>query len=180
MSGYCWRNTPGSDPNKPQGPGHMESEITYLLQVEPKGDLPAWAVNLTGVVQGMNCLRVVEYAEEQRRLVLRMYKQNPELNRVEVLKLSVPKGEARTIEFSADAGKEIIVDWILDDHDISFSVINPDGSELVSLAKQACNMASDPYFGRIKTTQKGTHMFKFDNSYSWFTPKNVYYHFLVV
>jgi len=60
MSGYLWKNVPGSDPNKPMGEGHMKSEITYFLQAEPKGELPAWAVNLTGAEQGMNCLRVVQ------------------------------------------------------------------------------------------------------------------------
>jgi hypothetical protein len=181
MSGYVWKNVEGSNPQQPEGPGHMQSEITYLLQVEPKGDLPAWAVNLTGAVQGMNCLRVVEYAEEQRRLVLLMFKQNPELNRVEVIKLDVPKGEVQSVAFEVqEEGREILVDWILEDNDVSFSIRGPDGSALVAAPKQASNMGTDAYHMRVKAKAKGVHRFEFDNSYSWFTNKRVYYHFLVL
>jgi START domain len=142
MSGYLWRNVPGSDPNKPTGEGHMMTEITYLLQVEPKGVLPPWAVNLTGAQQGMNCLRVVRYAEEQRRLVLKMYDENPELNRTEVMVQSIPKGEAFEIPVEVSvAGKTIIVDWVLEENDISFSIVGPDGEKLVNVEKASHNMA---------------------------------------
>jgi len=181
MSGYVWRNVPGSDPHKPTGEGHMMTEITYLLQVEPKGVLPPWAVNLTGAQQGMNCLRVVRYAEEQRRLVLKMYDENTELNRTEVMVKTIPKGEALEIpvEVSA-AGKTIIVDWILEDNDISFSIIAPDGEKLVNVEKATHNMSGKPYFGRIKTKVKGKHIMRFDNTYSWFTAKKLYYHYLAL
>jgi len=181
MSGYIWRNLPGSDPHKPTGEGHMMTEITYLLQVEPKGILPAWAVNLTGAQQGMNCLRVVRYAEEQRRLVLKMYDENPELNRTEVMVKTVPKGEAIEIPFEVDApGKVILIDWILEDNDVTFSIVGPDEGNLLHQEKAVHNMSGKPYHGKITAKAKGKHVIKFDNSYSWFTPKKVYYHFLVL
>jgi len=182
MSGYVWRNVPGTDPNKPLGEGHMMTEITYLLQVEPRGVIPEWAVNLTGAEQGMNCLRVVGYAEEQRRLVLKMYEENPELNRTEVMKLNVPKGASEAIEFNVDrAGREIIFDWILEDNDVSFSIVGPDGaSTLLTAAKERANMGTKAFHGRVKAKTAGVHKFVFDNSYSWFTGKLVFYHFLVL
>jgi hypothetical protein len=181
MSGYVWRNLPGTDPHKPMGEGSMMTEIIYLLQVDPKGILPPWAVNLTGAQQGMNCLRVVKYAEEQRRLVLKMYEENTELNRTEVMMKDIPKGESFELPFEVNAaGKNIIVDWVLQDNDISFSIIAPNGEKLVSVDKGAFNMGSKPYFGRFKANVKGKHVFKFDNSYSWFTAKKLYYHYLVL
>lgn len=181
MSGYIWRNVPGSDPMKADGEGHMMSEITYLLQVDPKGILPAWAVNLTGVQQGMNCLRVVEYAKEQRELVLKMYAENPELNRIEVMKKNIPKGESFQVPFQVDAaGKTIIIDWILDENDITFAILGPDGTDLVRAAKAAHTMDGTAYHNRITTKAKGTHTIVFDNSYSWFTSKQVYWHYLVL
>ena len=181
MSGYVWRDAPGSDPKKPMGDGHMMSEITYILQAEPKGILPEWVVNLTAAEQGMNCLRVVAYGNEQRRLVLRMYEQNPELNRVEVMKATVNKGESFSVVADADApGKEIVIDWILEDNDVSFSIVAPSGEALVSVPKTAHNMAGKPFFGRYTTKEKGAHTITWDNSYSWFTSKLLYYHFLVI
>ena len=95
-----------------------------------------------------------------------MYKQNPELNRVEVMKLDVPKGEARTVRFHAEKGKEIVLDWILEDNDVSFSIVNPDGTELVAAEKKACTLqdVGSSYHGRVKATQSGEHLLKFDNS----------------
>lgn len=182
MSGYVWRNVPGTDPNKPTGEGHMMTEITYLLQVDPKGVLPPWAVNLSGAQQGMNCLRVVKYAEEQRRLVLAMYDQNPELNRTEVFSKLIPKGEVFEVVVDVDAaGKTILIDWILDDNDISFTLVDPNGEKLVVSDKAAHSLANNkPYHGRIKTKAKGKHIIRFDNSYSWFTAKTVHYHHLAL
>ena len=110
-----------------------------------------------------------------------MYDENPELNRTEVFSRVVPKGEVFELPVDVDvAGKTIIVDWVLDENDISFSVVGPDGEKLVTVEKAANNMAGKPYHGRIKTKAKGKHILRFDNSYSWFTGKKVHYHHLVL
>jgi len=149
--------------------------------VDPKGVLPPWAVNLTGAQQGMNCLRVVNYAENQRRLILKMYDENVETNRSEVLQVFVPKGEFVELPFTVNAeGKTLVVDWILDENDISFVVLDPSNKELLRADKSPSNLQGKPFYGRVKLNKPGKYIMKFDNSYSWFTGKQVNYHFLVI
>lgn len=183
MSGYIWKNIPGRDPNKPEGENHMMCEITYLLQIEVGGNVPPWAVNLTGVHQGMNCLRVVGYAEEQRKLVKFMYDKNIELNRTEVRKYDIPQGETREIKVLVPKGKELVFDWCLEANDIGFSVRGPSGTGmelLIPHARQNCNLSTNPYYGRVTAKETGVHSLIFDNSHSWFTSKRVYLHYLVL
>jgi hypothetical protein len=156
------------------GEGHMMTDTTYFLQVNPKGVIPAWAVNFTAANQGMNVLRVREFAEHQRRIIWFLYKQNPELNEAGVLTQTVDK--EFEYKLTAEEGQTIVFEWVLEANDIGFQLEAPNGDVLVGPERKSCNMETEGYFGRVVAPTSGEYTLKWDNTFSWFTSKTLYHH----
>lgn len=180
MTGYFWKNTEGSDPKKPVGKNAMSIDLTYLLQINIKGAIPRWAVNLVGPQQGLNVKRVRDYALKQRDIITHFWDDNTELNGFEALSSTIEKGTSFEATIEVPAGSELVFEWILEENDIYFSVQAPDGSFPVPSASHACTVKTKPYQNRFIAEVGGTYTLKWDNTSSWFTSKTVYYHQVVI
>ncbi|GBG31850.1 Retinal-binding protein [Hondaea fermentalgiana] len=180
MTGYFWKNTEGSDPKKPVGKNAMSIDLTYLLQINIKGAIPKWAVNLVGPQQGLNVKRVRDYALKQRDIITHFFDKNTELNGFEVLSATIDKGTSFQTTIEVPEGSELVFEWVLEDYDISFSIQGPDGSFPVPAASHSCSLKTEPYQDRFTAKEAGVYTLKWDNSSSWFTSKTVFYHQVVV
>jgi len=180
MTGYFWKDTEGSDPRKPMGKNSMSIDLTYLLQINIKGSIPRWAFNLVGPQQGLNVKRVRDYALMQRDIITHFFDDNTELNGFECHKEVIEKGNAFQTTIAVKQGEELVYEWVLEDYDIAFSILNPDGSTAVEPQTHACTLKSTPHHGRFFATQTGEFTLIWDNTSSWFTPKTVYYHQVAV
>ena len=122
-----------------------------------------------------------DYAIKQRNLATLFFDKNTELNAFESLSETVEKGTKFEVKIPVRAGCELVYEWILEDHDIYFSVLAPDGSPLVAPASHACNVKNEtPYQGRLTAATTGDYSLVWDNSGSWFTAKTVNYHQVAV
>lgn len=177
MTGFFWKDTEGSNPKKPVGNNAMSIDLTYMVQINIKGLIPKWAVNLVGPQQGLNVARVRDYALNQRDIITHLFDANTELNAFECLTAVVDKGTKHEATIALGEGHTLVYEWILEDNDIVFSILGPDGQVVVDAASHACNRANDtPHQGRLLAKAPGTYTLVWDNSASWFTAKTVYYH----
>lgn len=129
----------------------------------------------------MNCLRVVNYAYEQRKIVKFMYDKNVELNRTEARKIDIDVGESVDLVVNIpNANQELIYDWCCEANDIQFSVKDPNGVEIIPPARHNCNLSTEPFYGRFKSTVPGDYLLTFSNEHSWFKSKTIWYHYLVM
>jgi len=180
MTGYFWKDTDGSDPRKPVGENAMSIDLTYLLQINVKGSIPRWAVNLVGPQQGLNVKRVRDYALKQRDLLTHFFDENTELNGFEVREALVEKGKTFEKTIHVPEGFELVYEWICEDSDALFSIKAPDSSFILEPKSYDCNLITKPFHGRFKATQEGVYTLVWDNTSSWFSNRTVYYHQVVV
>jgi len=177
MSGFVFKDTAGTDPYKPAGTNSMSTDITYMVQINVKGSLPRWAVNLAGPLQGLNVKAIRDYAMIQRDLTMLLFDVEQQLNGFEVLTAVASKGTFVTSKLFVKEGFECVYRWITEEHDITFSVSGPDGEVVVPPTSHTCTMGNKtPCAGRFLAANTGEYEFKWDNSSSWFTSKKVHYH----
>ena len=181
MTGYFWKNTEGSDPKKPMGKNSMSIDLSYLLQINVKGAIPKWAVNLVGPQQGLNVKRVKDYALKQRELATIFFDENTELNGFESLTATVDKGTTFESKVFVPEGHTLVYEWVLEDHDVFFAIKGADGADIVPSKSHACTIKNrKPLQGRLRAPASGTYTLIWDNTGSWFTGKTVYYHHVVL
>ena len=181
MTGYFWKNKEGTDPKKVVGENAMAIDLTYVLQINVKGYIPRWAINLVGPRQGLNVKRVREYALKQRDLSHIFLDQNLELNGMEIKEELIIAGKKFEVQLWVNVNFELVYEWILEDHDIRFSIKGPDGEYAVAPASHSCNRKlGNSYHGRTTASVAGNYTLVFDNSSSWFTSKIVFYHCMSV
>ncbi|KXJ14256.1 uncharacterized protein LOC110239123 [Exaiptasia diaphana] len=167
VSGYLFRPVPNA-------PDYME--ITYVVQADPKGWLPAWAVNMFAWQQALNVARIRHNAEGIHQAKEKMADHTR--NGAAVQGVLVPHGQSYAIDIDSPEGSSILsFGFCTEDHDIGFYVtkLNSDISWSESTRYSA---DKSPISGQVKLSKK-CHQIIFDNTYSWFTAKQVYYWFSV-
>ncbi|GFR31889.1 retinal-binding protein [Trichonephila clavata] len=101
--------------------------------------------------------------------------------RKDIKKVIVPNKTCHEVKIQVNQCN-MILEWEyeLKNHDIGFKIMfedrNPDGIETMEIIPMyKFETEYEPIKGMLRCKRKGTYIIGFDNSYSWFNSKEVYY-----
>lgn len=155
-------------------PGYMD--VTYVIQADPKGWIPKWAVNMFAWQQALNVARIRKIIEGTLDAKGRM--SHHKRNDADVQGVLIPHGQRYTINIHvAEDNSMITFGFCSNSNDIGCYVSGlPSGKEW-SKSKRL-NSHVEPVTGKV-LVDKGEYELVFDNSYSWFKSKQIYYWYRV-
>ncbi|XP_032236646.1 uncharacterized protein LOC116617779 [Nematostella vectensis] len=150
-------------------------EVTYVMQADPKGWIPTWAVSLFAWQEALNLARIRKHAEGIHSAQVRM--SGHERQGAAVQGVFIPHGKQHTIALHvSESDASLTFGFCTASHDVGFHItgLAPEGEKWGKNTRYHTN--EDPVYGKVRVKQ-GDYQLVFDNSYSWFKAKQVYYWF---
>lgn len=157
-------------------------KLTYMMQIDAKGDLPAFVANLAGVKQGTNVARIRDWVEWSTVAGRKFHVLRNELE-TPLKEAEVPK--RGNYEFMVGAGCPgfLHFEFCTSEKDIGVSVhiqssrsgdLTPVDGEWGD-TKRRFEVSDRAQYGSIAVQPGEVYTIRFDNSYSMFTGKHVYF-----
>lgn len=152
-------------------PGYMD--IIYVIQADPKGWIPKWAVNMFAWQQALNVSRIRKIIEGTLEAKERM--SHHDRHGAEVQGVLVPHGQTHTVPIKVTQTLSRISFGFCSNHyDIGCYMSGLPADREWSKSKRFSSNVT-PVNGQVLVTDVGEYTLVFDNSYSWFKSKQIYY-----
>ena len=167
-SGYVFRRS-DADPNV--------LDVTYVIQADPKGWLPVWAINMFAWQQALNLARIRSSCEG---VVKAMKKIDEQHNGQEapVQGVLISHGQSYDVHITVETSSTLIFGFCSENHNIGFQLRGvPESSPWAKYKRYECHV--NPVYGKV-SVGKGHYSLHLDNTFSWLRSKHVYYWYKVV
>lgn len=155
-------------------PGYMD--VIYVIQADPKGWIPTWAVNIFAWQQALNVARIRKIIEGTLEAKERM--SHHKRNDADVQGVLIPHGQRHAVHIQVTEPNSLITfGFCSNHHDIGCYVSGvPPGKEWSKTKR--FNSHVEPVSGKV-LVDAGQYDLVFDNYYSWFKSKQIYYWYRV-
>ncbi|XP_020621080.1 uncharacterized protein LOC110058762 [Orbicella faveolata] len=152
-------------------PGYMD--VIYVIQADPKGWIPKWAVNMFAWQQALNVARIRKIIEGTLEAKQRMA--HHDRHGAEVRGVLIPHGQTHTVHMKVTQPiSQITFGFCSNHYDIGCYVSGlPTESEWSKSKRYSAHVT--PVNGMVLAADAGEYCLVFDNSYSWFKSKQIYY-----
>lgn len=165
-SGYVFR--------KSEDPEYLN--VSYVIQADPKGWLPVWAINMFAWQQGLNLARIRTTCEGIVKAMTKMDEQDCRKG-APVQGVLISAGQSHNISVTVDEENSILsFGFCSQNHNIGFQLLglSDSSSPWTSIKRYECQTA--PVNGKVPV-RKGQYTLHLDNTFSWLRAKHVYYWF---
>ncbi|CAB4024210.1 uncharacterized protein LOC110058762 [Paramuricea clavata] len=151
-------------------------DVTYVIQADPKGWLPVWAINMFAWQQALNLARIRSTCEG---IVKAMKKIDQQHNRKEapVQGVLISHGQSYDVHITVEASGTLIFGFCSENHNLGFQLTGvPKSNPWAKYKRYECHV--NPVYGKV-SLEKGQYALHLDNTFSWLRSKHVYYWYKV-
>ncbi|XP_046841687.1 uncharacterized protein LOC124435774 [Xenia sp. Carnegie-2017] len=152
-------------------------DVTYIIQADPKGWLPIWAINLFAWQEALNLARIRSSCEGIMKAMKKIDRLHDRQGAA-VQGVLVPRSQFYDVHINVDVCGSLIFGFCSEKNNISFHLLGvPDDNNWAVNKRYDCNL--NPVYGKVSVT-KGKYALHLDNTFSWLTSKMVYYWYEVI